>query len=107
MADFLIGLAVGTVLGTGATLLLAPQSGQKTRAQLRGRSSDIKQRAEQDVAKVQAHIEESATDLRQQIDDLRKRLAEMPDQGRDSVKEQADKVKKLAEETESKLKVTH
>lgn len=104
LADFLIGLAVGGFLGAGAALLMAPQSGQRTREQLRSRSIDIKQTTEQDIAEAQARIKKTAVDLRRQIDDLRQRLAEIPDRAGVSLKEQANKARKLAEE--AKVKVT-
>ena len=34
-ANFIVGILIGTVLGAGLALLLTPQSGRKTRKQIR------------------------------------------------------------------------
>jgi len=44
--EFLTGMVLGTGLGAAAALLLAPQSGQETREEIRERGVEFKSRAE-------------------------------------------------------------
>lgn len=55
--NFLTGLAIGMVLGAGMALLMAPQSGKRTRKRLRRTATDVR-----DAAGDQ--FEEIADDLR-------------------------------------------
>jgi gas vesicle protein len=43
--SLLIGLFIGALAGLGMMMLLAPQSGKKTRAQLRQKSTELQDRA--------------------------------------------------------------
>lgn len=42
---FLFGLLVGSVVGASIAVIVAPQSGEKTREMLRDRALDVKERA--------------------------------------------------------------
>lgn len=44
-AGLLSGLLIGGLVGFGAMLLLAPQSGQSTRAQIKQKSAELQDRA--------------------------------------------------------------
>jgi gas vesicle protein len=44
-SDFLAGILVGALLGAAAALLLAPQSGEQTRALLREKGVELKDQA--------------------------------------------------------------
>jgi gas vesicle protein len=44
--DFLAGFVIGALVGAAAALLLAPQSGEDTRLQIRDKGIEIKGRAE-------------------------------------------------------------
>lgn len=43
--SFLAGALLGGIIGAGAALLLAPQSGEKTRKQLKGKADEVKLKA--------------------------------------------------------------
>jgi gas vesicle protein len=44
-AGILTGLLIGGLAGFGAMMLLAPQSGKKTRAQIKQKSAELQERA--------------------------------------------------------------
>ena len=48
-AEFFAGLVIGGLVGAALALLLAPQSGEETRAQIRDKSLEFKDRAEEGV----------------------------------------------------------
>jgi gas vesicle protein len=43
--SFLISLTIGSLVGAGVALLMAPQSGEKTRAVIRDKSIELKDKA--------------------------------------------------------------
>jgi gas vesicle protein len=49
---FLAGLFVGSLIGAALALLLAPQSGQETRAQIKGKGIEFKDRAQEGVVEI-------------------------------------------------------
>jgi gas vesicle protein len=47
---FLLGVVIGSLAGAALALVMAPQSGQATRAQIRDKSLELKGRAEEGLA---------------------------------------------------------
>jgi gas vesicle protein len=62
---FIIGLFAGAVVGAVVAGLLAPRSGQQTRALVRERGLELKDRAEDVVLRAQAVASETLTRVRQ------------------------------------------
>lgn len=52
LATAVISFTVGGIVGAGATLLLAPQSGKKTRKMIVDFAEDIKEHAEEYAEKI-------------------------------------------------------
>ena len=68
--SFLVGFALGAVVGAGLALVFAPRSGEETREQLRQKSEELRDLAEETRAKVQKAIEEGraeATKAREEL----------------------------------------
>ncbi|HKJ93742.1 MAG TPA: YtxH domain-containing protein [Longimicrobiales bacterium] len=65
--SFLAGFVLGATLGAGAALLLAPQSGQRTRRQLARAVEDARYAAED-------RLEDLSGDLRDAVDSGRRKL---------------------------------
>jgi gas vesicle protein len=84
---FLGGLLVGGLAGATAMLLLAPQSGKKTRSQIRKKSSDLR---EQTVKTVEGAVAQTRDKAGQVTDDLRDRAGELQKGGQDMLDEQRD-----------------
>jgi gas vesicle protein len=64
MFGFLIGIFVGGVVGSTIAMLLAPESGEKLRSQLRDRGQNF-------FSDVQHAADERRIELRQKLDELR------------------------------------
>jgi gas vesicle protein len=79
---FLIGFVVGGVAGAVAALLLAPQSGEETRALLKDKSIELRDKAAQQAEAIAAKAGQVASDAkvrgRDAIEDVRVR-------GRDAI----------------------
>ena len=69
LATLLIGLLIGSLAGAVTLLLLAPQSGKKTRAKLQRQSHDL---AGQTAETVEDAITQAGVKARQITHDLRK-----------------------------------
>lgn len=73
-SGFLAGLLLGSLAGAGTMLFLAPQSGQKTRAQIRRISQDWRvhtaETVADSVAQVRAEVEQVTTNIQKQAEEL-------------------------------------
>ena len=90
---FFAGFLVGGLIGAGAALLLAPQSGEETRAQIRDKSLELRERAEVALDDARAKVEAVAADIKRRAEELQiqskvvleegqKHLAEAVEEGR-------------------------
>jgi len=84
---FLAGLLVGGLAGAGAMLLLAPQSGKKTRAQIQQRSIEVR---DQTVKTVEGAVAQARGKARQITDDVHEQAGELQQRGQDVIDEQRD-----------------
>ena len=85
-AGLLTGLAVGGLVGAVSTLLLAPQSGKRTRAKLQRQGHELREQTAETVeeAVAQAHVKASQIkkDVRKQAEGLEQRGQAMIDEHR-------------------------
>ena len=83
--------SVGSFLGfldwrlaaAATALLLAPQSGEETRTQLREKGIELKEKAETTYADLQEKVETSVADLRERVDELSDKVDRVIVQGRE------------------------
>ena len=76
----LAGLLVGGLAGATAMLLLAPQSGKKTRAQIQQNSIELR---DQTVKTVEGAVAQARGKARQITDDVREQAGELQQRGQD------------------------
>lgn len=72
-AEFVAGLVIGGVVGAALTLLLAPQPGAETRAQLRDKSLELKEQAEEGLLEASRVAKEQAVILQEKGQDTLER----------------------------------
>ena len=74
---FLGGLLLGSVAGAGVMLLLAPQSGKKTRKQLQRRGQKVRKQTantvKQTVEQVQDKASQVSTSIHEHVEDIQER----------------------------------
>ena len=79
----LAGLLIGGLAGAVAMLLLAPQSGKRTRARLQWQSHDLREQTaetmEDAVAQARVEARQIAHDVRKQAEELEHRMAVLLD----------------------------
>jgi gas vesicle protein len=85
---FLTGLLLGGLAGAGAMLLLAPQSGKRTRIQIQEKSIELRDQAvksvEDTVSQVRTRANEITADIHKQAQDIQHR-------GQDLIAEQKNR----------------
>lgn len=81
---FLAGLLFGGLAGAGAMLLLAPQSGKKTRTQIQEKSIELRDQTvktvEDTVAQVRTKANQITTSIQKQSEELQQRGQDMLDE---------------------------
>jgi gas vesicle protein len=68
--SFLAGILIGGLVGAAAALLLAPQSGEETRTQIKDKSIEIRDRAEVTLEGAKVRVNESVEATRVKVDEL-------------------------------------
>jgi gas vesicle protein len=76
------GLLIGGLIGAGTMLLLAPQSGKETRAQIRQKSLELRDQATEAIEDAVAQVGDKAHHIRA---DVSKQTKELEQRGQDMV----------------------
>ena len=80
---FLGGLLLGSVAGAGVMLLMAPQSGKKTRKQLLRKGQKVRKQTaktvKHKVEQVQDKANQVSTSIHEQVEDLQERAQDVID----------------------------
>ena len=90
----LSGLVLGGLIGAGAALLFAPHSGEKTRADIRNKTMELR---DQTVDTVKDKISLAKSKASQVTSDVKMKAHELKDQGLDLVGKQLDRVSDTVE----------
>jgi gas vesicle protein len=93
---FFAGFLVGGLVGAGAALLLAPQSGEETRAQIRDRSLELRDKAEVALDDLRAKAEAVVADASRRLEDIRVQSKVVLEEGQKHLAEAVEETKKAA-----------
>ncbi len=74
VSSFFTGFFVGALVGGAAALLMAPQSGEETRAQIRDKGIELKEKAEATYGEVVQRLEEQTMELRARTEEISSKL---------------------------------
>jgi gas vesicle protein len=88
---FLVGFLVGGLSGAVVALLFAPQSGEETRALIKDKSIELRDRAQQSAEEALARAEAAASEARARADELARQLKEQGASAVDAVRSKATK----------------
>jgi gas vesicle protein len=94
--EFFAGLLIGGLVGAAAALLMAPQSGEETRTQIRDASFELKERANETIAEAREKADAITADAR-------RRAEEIVAEGRKRSEEMVSEARKRAEEIQASL----
>ncbi len=94
---FLVGFIVGGLTGAVAALLLAPQSGEETRAVIREKSIELKDQAKVEADKALRQAETLAADAKEKVQDYSRKAVK---QGEELLETAKSKAKSIAAKKE-------
>ena len=92
--SFLAGLLAGGLVGAGVMLLLAPQSGKKTRAQIQQKSIELRDQA---TEAVEDAVAQSRVKARQITGDVREQAEALQQRGQNMLDEQKERLSTVVE----------
>ena len=89
---FLVGFIVGGLTGAVVALLFAPQSGEETRALIKDKSIELRDKAQVTAEEALAKAEATAAEARARADELAKQLKERGTEVIDTAKTKGQEV---------------
>src|SRR5262245_14980138 len=92
--SLLTGLIVGGLVGAGTMLLLAPQPGAKTRAEVREGAIHMRDRASEKVKDTVTQVKSKADQIKS---DVQVKASDLQHQGKDLISKQLDRIVEMAE----------
>jgi gas vesicle protein len=98
---FLVGFIVGGLSGAVVALLFAPQSGEETRALIKDKSIELRDKAQITAEEAIARAEAAAADARARADELARQLRE---RGQGVVEDVRERGKSAVDAVRSKVK---
>ncbi len=98
--EFFAGFVVGGLVGAAVALILAPQSGEETRSQIKEKSIELKDRAGELTVEARQRAEELSAEARKKAEELsaetRKRVEEIVADAKVRVEEAIEEGRKVA-----------
>jgi len=105
--EFFAGFVIGGLVGAAVALILAPQSGEETRAQIREKGIELKGRAEEVAIEARQRADELATETRKKAEELsaetRKKVDRIIADARVRIEEAIEEGKKAATKKREEL----
>ncbi|MBO6087908.1 YtxH domain-containing protein [bacterium] len=74
---FLAGFLVGGAIGAVAGILLAPKSGEETRAMLKDGAQDALKRADETVKQIQSKADDVVADMQKKGEEIKEKLQDL------------------------------
>jgi gas vesicle protein len=97
----LTGFLVGSAIGAATALLFAPRSGEETRAEIRGKAIELRDRTTETVKDTVSQAKTKAYEIK---DTVWEKAEELKEQGKHVVNKQLDRVSQTAEVGKQKVK---
>ncbi len=99
---FLVGFIVGGLTGAVVSLLFAPQSGEETRALIKDKSIELRDKASSSAEDAIARAEAAATEARARAEELAKQMGERGKAALDDARARGDEVMKAVRKSVKK-----
>lgn len=90
LGSFLAGFVIGGLIGAGVALLMAPQSGEETRALIADKSIELRDRAVETAGEVQSQAGDFASQTAETYNQQVKRIQAAVDAGKKPPKKDAE-----------------
>ncbi len=99
VGGFMAGMVIGGLAGAGTMLLLAPQSGRRTRADIHQKGIELR---DQTVENVENKMSEARVKAREITAPARRQVKELQHRGQEIIDEQRDRVTTAVEQVSAK-----
>lgn len=103
---FLAGFLMGGFVGAITVFLTTPQSGEETREQIRAKSVELRDTAEQTVEDAVATVRAAALDVSSRAEELRAQSQAVMDEAQKQWVEATEDIKKVAVEAIQEMRAT-
>jgi gas vesicle protein len=90
--EFFAGFVVGTLVGAAAAILLAPQSGEETRAMIRERGIELQERSSELSADARRRAEAYQAQAKEKAAALQDKMKDAVDQGKAAAGQQKEEL---------------
>ena len=98
------GFLVGSAIGVATALLFAPRSGVETRAEIRDRAVDIRDRTSETVKDTVSQAKTKAYEIKDTVTDtVREKAEELKQRGKHTINRKLDDVSEAAETGKQKV----
>ena len=98
------GFLVGSVIGVATALLFAPRSGQETRAEIRGKAVELRDRTSETVKDTVSQAKSKAYEIKDTVkDSVREKADQLKQRGKHTVNRTLDDVSQAAETGKQKV----
>ncbi len=94
------GLLVGSLVGAATMLLFAPRSGEETRAEIRDKALELKDRTTETVKDTVSQAKSKASELKDNVWD---RAIEMKQRGKETAREQLERATEAIDNGKQKV----
>ena len=88
------GLLIGSLVGAATMLLFAPRSGEETRAEIRGKALELRDRTTETVRDTVSQAKSKANELKENVKD---KASELKQRGKQTAHEQLERVSQATE----------
>ncbi len=102
-ASLLAGLMIGGLVGAGAMLLLAPQSGRQTREEVQAGAIDLRDRT---TDRARGAVNQARSRAQELAENVRGTANDLQNQGKDIAIEQLDRVSSAAQAGKKAIKAS-
>lgn len=94
------GLLIGSLVGAATMLLFAPRSGQETRAEIRGKAMELRDRTTETVKDTVSQAKSKAYELKENVWD---KAAELKQRGKETAQQKLERISQAAETGKQKV----
>jgi len=99
------GFLVGSVIGVATALLFAPRTGQETRAEIRDRAVDLRDRTTETVKDTVSQARSKASEIKDTVTDtVREKAEELKQRGKHTISRTLDDVSEAADNGKKKVR---
>jgi gas vesicle protein len=98
--SFFAGFFVGALIGGATALLMAPQSGEETRTQIREKSIELKDKAEEAYQDALKRLETTTEDIRKRTEEITVKVDQVIAQGKQELTRLGRKAPQMPAEAE-------